>query len=60
VLTGEDQSRLQNLGRNGDRIDPMVWGQWTSSVKNYRASAEEVLSGMRNVPTTPAMGQAAE
>jgi catalase len=60
VLTDEDRNRLQNLGRNGDRIDPMVWGQWTSSVKNYRASAEEVLGGMRNVPTTPAMGQAAE
>jgi catalase len=29
-------------------------------VKNYKASAEEVLGGMRNVPTTPAMEQAAE
>jgi catalase len=45
VLTEEDQHRLQNLGRNGDRIDPTVWGQWTSSVKNYKASADEVLSG---------------
>jgi catalase len=60
VLTEEDQNRLRNLGRNGDRIDPTVWGQWTSSVKNYKASAEEVLGGMRNVPTSPAMGQAAE
>jgi catalase len=60
VLTEEDQSRLQNLGRNGDRIDPTVWGQWTSSVKNYKASAEEVLGGMRDVPANGAMGQAAE
>jgi catalase len=60
VLTDEDKRRLQNLGKNGDKIDPAVWGQWTSSVKNYKASAEEVLSGMRNVPTEPAMGQAAE
>jgi catalase len=60
VLTDEDKRRLQNLGRNGDRIDPNVWGQWTSSVKNYKASAEEVLGGMRGVPTAPAMGQAAE
>ncbi|WP_207485081.1 catalase [Arenibaculum pallidiluteum] len=47
VLTEEDQRRLQNLGNNGDKIDTTVWGQWTSSVKNYRASAEEVLGGMR-------------
>jgi catalase len=45
LLTEEDQHRLQNLGRNGDRIDSTVWGQWTSSVKNYKASADEVLSG---------------
>jgi catalase len=60
VLTDEDKRRLQNLGRNGDTIDPTVWGQWTSSVTNYKASAEEVLSGMRNVPTTPATKEAAE
>jgi catalase len=60
VLTDEDKRRLQNLGRNGDKIDSNVWGQWTSSVKNYKASAEEVLDGMRGVPTAPAMGQAAE
>jgi catalase len=60
VLTDEDKRRLQNLGRNGDTIDPTVWGQWTSSVMNYKASAEEVLSGMRNVPTTPATKEAAE
>jgi catalase len=47
VLTEEDQRRLQNLGRNGDKIDPTVWGQWTSSVKNHKATAEEVLGGMR-------------
>src|SRR5690606_25419884 len=45
VLTDEDQRRLQSLGENGDKIDPTVWGQWTSSVKNYKASAEEVLMG---------------
>ncbi|QJQ95541.1 MULTISPECIES: catalase [Halomonadaceae] len=45
VLTDEDQRRLQNLGNNGDKIDSEVWGQWTSSVQNYQASAEEVLSG---------------
>jgi catalase len=59
VLTNEDQRRLQNLGNNGDVIDPTVWGQWTSSVKNYKASAEEVLKG-----TLPAQrkarGEAAE
>jgi len=45
VLTQEDQQRLSKLGNNGDRIDPEVWGQWTSSVKNYQAKAEEVLEG---------------
>ena len=47
MLTDEDQRRLQNLGNNGDKIDPTVWGQWTSSVKNRKATAEEVLGGMR-------------
>ena len=51
VLTDDEKRRLENLGRNGDRIDPTVWGQWTSSVLNYKALAEEVLGGMRNVPT---------
>jgi catalase len=60
VLTDDDKRRLQNLGKNGDTIDPTVWGQWTSSVKNYKASAEEVLSGMRDVPTEPATKEAAE
>lgn len=50
VLTEEDQRRLQKLGSNGDTIDPTVWGQWTSSVKNYQATAEEVLNGMREAP----------
>jgi catalase len=60
VLTDEDRRRLQNLGKNGDKIDSTIWGQWTSSVKNYKASAEEVLGGMRNVPTAPATKEAAE
>ncbi len=60
VLTDDDRQRLQKLGKNGDKIDPTVWGQWTSSVKNYKASAEEVLGGMRDVPTEPATKEAAE
>jgi len=60
VLTDDEKRRLHNLGKNGDKINPTVWGQWTSSVTNYRASAEEVLGGMRNVPTQPATRQAAE
>jgi catalase len=47
VLTVEDQRRLQQLGSNGDEIDPTVWGQWTSSVRNRKVTAEEVLAGMR-------------
>jgi catalase len=46
ILTDEDQERLRNLGRNDDNIDPTVWGQWTSSVENRQATAEEVLDGM--------------
>ncbi|RUR53203.1 catalase [Vreelandella populi] len=45
VLTDEDQRRLKNLGSNGDSINPEVWGQWTSSVTNHMATAEEVMSG---------------
>lgn len=45
VLTDEDRQRLANLGNNNDPIDPEVWGQWTSSVRNHRATAEEVLEG---------------
>jgi len=47
VLTDEEQRRLQNLGNNGDVIDPSVWGTHTSSVKNHPATAEEVMGGMR-------------
>ncbi|MBA3887116.1 MAG: catalase, partial [Acidobacteria bacterium] len=54
VLTDEDTRRLQNLGNNGDKIEPAVWGKWTSSVHNYQASAEDVLSGMKDVKTEPA------
>jgi catalase len=49
VLTAEDQRRVQNLGRNGDVIDPTKWGKWTSSVPNQQATAEQVLGGMREV-----------
>ena len=60
VLTDEDRRRLKNLGKNGDKLDPAAWGPWTSSVKNYKASAEEVLGGMRDVAANGTMGQAAE
>jgi catalase len=50
VLTDEEKGRLQKLGANGDKIDPNAWGKHTSSVKNYKASAEEVLGGMLKVP----------
>ncbi|MFL4993420.1 MAG: catalase, partial [Microvirga sp.] len=60
VLTEEDKRRLQKLGNNGDKIDPTVWGQWTSSVKNHKASAGEVLSGMKNSSVAAARSQAAE
>lgn len=45
VLTDEDQRRLKRLGSNGDKIDSEVWGQWTSSVENRQAKAEEVFAG---------------
>jgi len=57
VLTGEDRRRLERLGRNGDRIDPKAWGQWTSSVPNQKAAAAEVLGGLRS---TAEMRRAAE
>ena len=60
MLTDEDQRRLENLGNNNDKIDPTVWCQWTSSVKNYKATAEEVLSGMRNSPQNMVSDKAAE
>ena len=53
MLTDEDKRRLQNLGNNGDKIDPTVWGQWTSSVKNHQATAEEVLMGKINAEPAP-------
>ena len=57
-VTEEDRHRLQNLGANGDVIDPSDWGQWTSSVKNHKATAEEVLMG--KLPGARPMDQAAE
>src|SRR5690606_21614971 len=45
VLTDEDQRRPRSLGSNGDGMDGEAWGQWTSSVRNHRATAEEVLGG---------------
>jgi catalase len=50
LLTEEDRRRLQNLGSNGDEIDPSVWGPWTGSVENRQATAEEVLGGMMEAP----------
>jgi len=52
VLTEEDERRRANLGNNGDKIDPAAWGKWTSSVKNRKATAEEVLAG---IPSTKEM-----
>ncbi|MEO5931141.1 MAG: catalase, partial [Candidatus Kapaibacterium sp.] len=46
ILTDEEKQRLANLGHNGDAIDAAPWGIWTGSVKDYQASAEEVLGGM--------------
>lgn len=51
VLTDDDQSRLANLGRNGDSMDGKPYGKHTGSVPNYRASADEVLNGSIAVPT---------
>ena len=59
VLTDEDQRRLKTLGKNGDKIDPTVWGQWTSSVKNRKATAGEVLGGLRGDVAKPSGKQAA-
>ncbi|MDQ3348911.1 MAG: catalase [Acidobacteriota bacterium] len=49
VLTPEDERRLQQLGNNGDVIDPAAWGTWTGSVANRQATAADVLGGMREV-----------
>jgi len=54
ILTEEEKKRLQSLGRNGDRIDPTVWGKWTSSVHNHGATAEDVLSGLKLVTVVSA------
>jgi catalase len=51
VLTEEDQRRLKKLGQNGDTIDAKAWGKWTASVPNQRATAEDVLGGMRTTAT---------
>ncbi|GGI05637.1 catalase [Egicoccus halophilus] len=45
VLTDADQQRVAALGKNGDDFTAEPFGTHTSSVTNYRASAEEVLSG---------------
>ncbi len=47
VLTDDDQQRLKKLGQNGDKIDAKAWGKWTSSVPDRRATADEVLNGMK-------------
>ena len=49
VLTDEDKARLQKLGANGDTINASAWGKWTASVPDRRATAEDVLGGMRTV-----------
>jgi catalase len=54
VLTEEDKRRLQHLGQNGDKIEPKAWGQWTSSVPNRQATAEEVL-GLKEKEMEPAV-----
>jgi catalase len=51
VLTEQEQSRLANLGRNGDSMESKPYGQHTGSVPNHRATAEEVLKGVIAVPT---------
>jgi catalase len=53
VLTEDEKKRVQNLGKNGDKIDPTAWGQWTSSVHNHQAKAEDVLNGMKGVKVEP-------
>jgi catalase len=53
LLTDDEKKRLRNLGNNGDRIDPTVWGTWTSSVHNHQARAEDVLNGMKGVKIEP-------
>ncbi|WP_052384116.1 catalase [Litchfieldella xinjiangensis] len=60
VLTDDDKQRLQNLGNNGDDINPEVWGQWTSSVVNHQAKAEDVLNGTVGKLAYTQLGEARE
>lgn len=53
TFTDEENKRLENLGNNGDVIDPKQWGQQTSSVINHQVTAEDVLNGsLGNLPRT--------
>ena len=60
VLTEDDKRRLQGLGTNGDKIDPKPWGQWTGSVEDRQATAEDVLRGMRGTSSSQTIQHAAE
>lgn len=52
ALNEEEQKRLENLGRNGDTIDPTQWGTWTSSVVNHSVTAEQVIAGLGDLEYT--------
>ncbi|MET0530678.1 MAG: catalase [Microvirga sp.] len=60
VLTEDDERRLQGLGTNGDTIDPTPWGQWTGSVQDRQATAEDVLRGMPGNSPSQTIQHAAE
>lgn len=45
-FTEGEETRLENLGSNGDVLDVSQWGAWTSSVLNHQVTAEEVLHGL--------------
>ena len=62
ATTKADLERVHSptLYINGDKIDPTVWGQWTSSVQNRKATAEEVLSGMKSSQQNMLRDQAAD
>ncbi len=45
-FTEAENTRLANLGSNGDQIDPSGREYVTASVENRQATAEEVLAGM--------------
>ncbi len=51
-LTEDEQSRLANLGSNGDGFESTVWGTWTSSVVNHQVTAEQVLNGLGDLEYT--------